>query len=51
MAGAVAIVIVLLVFPSLVLISGGIASAIFGAVLQRDGEARHPDSELTRLGD
>jgi hypothetical protein len=51
MAGAIAIVVVLLVFPTLVLISGGVASAILGFFLQRDGEQRHPDSELLTLHD
>jgi hypothetical protein len=51
MAGAIAIVVVLLVFPSLVLISGGVGSAILGHVLQRDGEARFEGSELLDLDD
>ncbi len=51
MAGAVAIVVVLLVFPSLVLMSGGVASAIVGFFLQRDGEIRHQGSELVALDD
>ena len=51
MAGAIAIVVVLLIFPSLVLITGGIASAIFGQFLQRDGETRYEGSELLELPD
>ncbi|MEJ7799630.1 MAG: hypothetical protein WKF60_03870 [Ilumatobacter sp.] len=51
MAGAIAIVVVLLVFPSLVLMSGGVASAIVGFFLQRDGEIRHEGSELVALDD
>jgi hypothetical protein len=51
MAGAIAIVVVLLIFPSLVLVSGGIGSAIIGFFLQRDGEARHAGSELLQLDD
>jgi hypothetical protein len=51
MAGAIAIVVVLLIFPSLVLISGGIGSAILGYFLQKDGEARHEGSELLQLQD
>lgn len=51
MAGAIAIVVVLLIFPSLVLMSGGVASAIVGFFLQRDGEARHEGSELLALDD
>lgn len=51
MAGAIAIVVVLLIFPSLVLITGGIASAVFGYFLQSDGEVRHEGSELLALDD
>lgn len=51
MAGAIAIVVVLLIFPSLVLISGGVGSAILGYFLQKDGEARHAGSELLHLDD
>jgi hypothetical protein len=51
MAGAIAIVIVLLIFPSMILISGGFASAILGHFLQRDGEIRHDGSELLDVQD
>lgn len=51
MAGAVAIVVVLLIFPTMVLISGGAAAAIVGHFLQRDGEIRHEGSELLALDD
>lgn len=51
MAGAIAIVLVLLIFPSLVLISGGVGSAILGYFLQKDGEVRHEGSELLQLDD
>lgn len=51
MAGAIAIVVVLLIFPSLIMISGGVASAIIGYFLQRDGEIRHEGSELLKLDD
>ena len=51
MAGAIAIVVVLLIFPSLVLMSGGVASAILGFFLQKDGEVRHEGSELLQLDD
>ena len=51
MAGAIAIVVVLLIFPTLVLMSGGIASAVLGFFLQRDGEVRHEGSELLELDD
>jgi len=51
MAGAIAIIVVLLIFPVLILMSGGIASGIIGTVLQRDGEVRHEGSELLELDD
>lgn len=51
MAGAIAIIVVLLIFPSLVLMSGGVASAIVGFFLQRDGEVRHEGSELLAIDD
>ncbi len=51
MAGAIAIVVVLLIFPSLIMIGGGVASAILGTFLQRDGEIRHEGSELLELQD
>jgi hypothetical protein len=51
MAGAIIIVVVLLLIPVLVLMSGGVASAILGEVLERDAEARHEGSELLELTD
>jgi hypothetical protein len=51
MAGAVAIVVVLLIFPTLVIMSGGVASALIGFFLQRDGELRNEGSELLQLDD
>ena len=51
MAGAIAIVVVLLIFPTLILISGGIGSAILGFFLQKDGEVRHEGSELLQIDD
>ena len=51
MGGAIAIIAVLLIFPTLVLISGGVVAAIFGYALQRDGEIRNEGSELLSLPD
>jgi hypothetical protein len=51
MAGAVAIVVVLLVLPVLVLMSGAVASAVLGQALHRDAEVRHAGSELVELND
>jgi hypothetical protein len=49
MAGAVAIVIVLLLLPVLVLMSGAVASALLGEALRRDANVRHEGSELVDL--
>ena len=46
MPGAIALVIVLLVFPVLVIMSGAVASAIMGGVFYRDGRHRFESSEL-----
>jgi hypothetical protein len=50
-AGAVAIVIVLLLIPVVVIMSGAVASAILGELLFRDGVARNEGSELLDLDD
>ncbi len=47
--GAIAIVIVLLVLPILVVMSGAVAAAIIGHFLVTDAEARHEGSELVDL--
>lgn len=49
--GAIAIIVVLLLIPVLVLMSGGVASAIIGFFLGRDADARHEGSELLQLDD
>ena len=51
MAGALIIIAVLLIFPSLILMSGGLGAAVLGHFLQRDGEVRHAGSELLDLDD
>jgi len=51
MAGAIAIIVILALFPVAILMSGGVASAIIGTVLQRDGETRHEGSELLDIDD
>ncbi len=40
MAGAIVIVVVLLLIPVLVLLSGGLAAAVLGEVLESDAEDR-----------
>jgi hypothetical protein len=50
-AGAIIIVVVLLLIPVLVLMTGGIASAILGGSLERDAEIRNEGSELLELTD
>lgn len=51
MPGVVAIVIVLLLIPVLVLMGGGVASAVIGFFLGRDADERYADSELLELDD
>lgn len=51
MPGAIAIVVVLLLIPVLVLMTGGLASAVIGTILGRDADARHEGSELLQLDD
>ena len=48
-AGAIAIIVVLALFPGPIPMTGGVASAILRAVLQRDGEVRPEGSELLDL--
>ena len=51
MPGAIALVIVLLLTPVVVIMSGAVASAIIGEVLHRDGRHRFENSELLDLPD
>ena len=51
MIGAIIIVVVLLILPVLVMMSGGIASAILGQTLTADGDERNEGSELLDLDD
>ena len=51
MAGAILIVVALLLLPVMVLMSGGIAAGIIGQVFHRDATARHEGSELLELDD
>ncbi len=51
MPGVIAIIIVLLLIPVMVLVCGGVASAIIGFFLGRDADARHAGSELLELDD
>jgi len=51
MAGVVLIVLALLLIPVVVLMSGGVASAILGQTLWRDGQRRFEGSELESLDD
>jgi hypothetical protein len=50
MAGAIAIVIVLLIFPVLFLMGMAVVAAALGTLLWKDGEARHEGSELLDVG-
>jgi len=51
MAGAIALIIVLLAIPIVVIMSGAVASAIIGEALYRDGRQRNEGSELLELPD
>ena len=51
MVGAVIIVVVLLLIPVLVLMSGGILSAVLGQTMELDAEERNEGSELLDLAD
>ncbi len=51
MAGAIAIVVVLLLIPVIVLMSGGVLSAVIGFFLGRDADGRYEGSELLKLDD
>ncbi len=51
MAGAVLIIVALLLFPVLFLMSGALAAGIFGESLARDGAKRYEGSELLELDD
>jgi hypothetical protein len=50
-AGVIAIVVVLLLIPVIVLMSGGVLSAVIGSLLGRDADARYAGSELLELDD
>lgn len=49
MPGAIAIVVILFVFPVVVCMSFAAIAAAFGELLARDGEARNQGSELLDL--
>jgi lipopolysaccharide/colanic/teichoic acid biosynthesis glycosyltransferase len=51
MAGAVVLVIVLVLFPVLVIMSGAVLSATIGELLFKDGRNRNEGSELLDLPD
>jgi hypothetical protein len=49
MAGAIILVVVLILFPVLVGLGSVLLAAVLGHVLWKDGEARHEGSELIDL--
>lgn len=51
MAGVIAIVVALLLIPVIVLMSGGVLSAVVGFLFGRDAQARFEGSELLELDD
>ena len=50
MAGAVLIVVALVLAPVLICMSFAAIAALLGEVLHRDGQARHEGSELLDVG-
>ncbi len=51
MLGGIAIILVVLLIPVAVLMTGAAASAVVGEVFHRDGKKRHEGSELLELPD
>jgi hypothetical protein len=51
MVGAIIIVVVLLLIPVMVLMSGAIMSAVLGESMEMDAEQRNEGSELLDLAD
>lgn len=51
MFGGIAIVVVVLLIPVAVLMTGAAASAVIGEVFYRDGKKRYASSELLDLPD
>ena len=51
MLGGIAIILVVLLIPVSVLMTGAVASAVLGEVLHRDGKRRHEGSELLDIPD
>ena len=51
MAGAIAIIVVLLLFPIVVLMGCSLLAGLLGQLLWRDGQVRHAGSELVELID
>lgn len=49
MAGAIVLVVVLLLFPVIVGLGSALLAAVLGHTLWKDGEARHEGSELIDL--
>ena len=49
MAGAIVMIVVLVLFPVLVAIGGLVLAALLGAVLNQDAADRNQDSELLDL--
>ncbi len=51
MLGGIAIILVVLLIPVAVLMTGAVASAVLGEVLHRDGKRRYEGSELLDIPD
>lgn len=49
MAGGIIMVLILLLFPVVVLMSGAVGAALIGHLLKKDADRRHVGSELVEL--
>jgi hypothetical protein len=48
-AGGIAIVVILVLFPVIAVMGGAVIAAVLGTLLHKDGERRHEGSELLDL--
>ena len=51
MAGGIAIVVILFLFPVMVLMSGAAGAAVLGALVKKSVDTKHAGSELLDLND
>ncbi len=49
MAGAIVLVVILVLFPLVVSVGSAVVAAVLGILLKQDADASHPDSEYLEL--